>query len=116
MLGHWLAETEFLHVDDLARVVFCLENWSYQASEETPSFLNVGTGIDLSIKELATLIARLTGFQGEITWDLSKPDGTPRKLLDVGRINKLGWKAEISLETGIKQVLNELGTYPDFKD
>ena len=108
---------EFLHVDDLARaVVFCLENWSYQASEEAPSFLNVGTGIDLSIKELATLIGRLTGFQGEITWDLSKPDGTPRKLLDVGRINKLGWRAEISLESGINKVLNELGTYPDFKD
>ena len=104
---------EFLHVDDLSdAVIFCLNNW-YPKSENSPKFengnplyyLNVGTGKDLSIKELALMIARLTNYKGKIIWDKSKPDGTPQKKLDVKRINKLGWKYKIELEDGIKQTI-----------
>ena len=96
---------EFLHVDDLAKaVIFAVEN-------KLPEHLyNVGTGTDLSIKELAETIQKITGHQGKIIWDDSKPDGTPRKLLDVSKMNQLGWKAEIELEDGIRQ------TYQWFKD
>lgn len=88
---------EFLHVEDLAKaVVFTLEN----KLEE--HLYNVGTGTDLTIKELALMIQKTVGHTGEIVWDSSKPDGTPRKLMDVSKMNKAGWKAEISLETGIK--------------
>jgi GDP-L-fucose synthase len=88
---------EFLHVDDLAEaVVFAMEN----PFEE--NLYNVGTGTDLTIKELAELIQKTVGHQGEIIWDSSKPDGTPRKLLDVSKMNKQGWKAKISLEEGVK--------------
>jgi len=88
---------EFLIVDDLAKaVVFTVEN-------KLPEHLyNVGTGIDVTIKELAETIQKVVGHQGEIIWDSSKPDGTPRKLLDVSKINKLGWKAEIKLLKGIE--------------
>ena len=89
---------EFLHVDDLARaVVHALEN-------PLPDHLyNVGTGSDITIKELARTVQRIVGHTGEIRWDTSKPDGTPRKLLDVSHIHALGWKAEIGLEDGIKR-------------
>ena len=89
---------EFLHVDDLARaVVFTIEN-------KLPEHLyNVGTGKDLTIKQLAEKIQKVVGHQGNIVWDISKPDGTPRKLLDVSKINRLGWKAEIDLMNGIKE-------------
>lgn len=102
---------EFLHVDDLANAtVFILENFSLITNKKTkanlPEFLNVGTGKDISIKELAFLIANQIGYSGEILWDSSKPDGTPRKLLDVSRINNLGWKSEISLEKGIEKTIN----------
>ena len=87
---------EFLHVDDLARAcVVLLER--YDASEP----INVGVGEDLTIRELAELIAGVIGFTGRLTFDASKPDGTPRKLLDVGRITALGWKPEIDLRAGI---------------
>jgi GDP-L-fucose synthase len=66
------------------------------------SAINVGTGKDISIKDLAELIKRIVGFEGNIDWDSSKPDGTPRKVLDVSRISSLGWKPKISLEEGIK--------------
>ena len=90
---------EFLHVDDLARAaVFCLEKWTYSSQDKQPAFLNVGTGIDISIKELANLVARASGFKGEIKWDATKPDGTPRKLLDISQLNGLGWKPTIKLE------------------
>jgi GDP-L-fucose synthase len=92
---------EFLHVDDLASAVL-VANEKYDQSVH----LNVGTGNDISIKELATLIATLAGFKGEISWDLSKPDGTPRKVLDVSRINSLGWKPTIRLEEGIQSTIN----------
>jgi len=92
---------EFLHVDDLASAVL-VANEKYDQSVH----LNVGTGNDISIKELATLIATLAGFKGEISWDSSKPDGTPRKVLDVSRINSLGWKPTIRLEEGIQSTIN----------
>ncbi len=97
---------EFLHVDDLANaVVFCLEHWSLDLEE--PSFLNVGTGMDLSIQALANKVALASGYEGRINWDSSKPDGTPRKLLDVSRLHSKGWKAGISLEDGIRNTILE---------
>jgi len=72
-------------------------------------FINIGTGVDLEIGELALLVKKIVGYEGKIEHDLSKPDGTPRKLMDVGKLNKLGWKASISLEEGIRRV------YEDFK-
>jgi GDP-L-fucose synthase len=87
---------EFLHADDLGRAcVYLLENYNDDVA------INVGVGEDVSIKELAELIKETVGFSGSIDWDSSKPDGTPRKLLDVSRITKLGWKAQISLKDGI---------------
>ncbi len=88
---------EFLHVDDLADACIFLMN-NYDDSE----IVNIGTGKDISIKELAELIKDIVGFKGKIVWDTSKPDGTPRKLLDVSRLHKLGWKHKISLKEGIK--------------
>jgi len=91
---------EFLHVDDLARaVVYLMKNYSYQ---QIGDFVNIGTGEDLTILELASIIKRVTGFEGEIVFDPSKPDGTPRKLLDVSRIKGLGWEPQIGLEDGIR--------------
>lgn len=91
---------EFLHVDDLSEAcVFALEQWSPTAGEIT--YLNVGTGLDLSIRELAEAVAAATGFQGETLWDSSKPDGTPRKQLDVSRLAALGWRARIPLAEGL---------------
>ncbi|PRY88382.1 GDP-L-fucose synthase family protein [Mongoliibacter ruber] len=89
---------EFLHVDDMAdAVVFALEN---QLAEH---LYNVGTGTDLSIKDLATLVQKTVGHLGEMVWDSSKPDGTPRKLMDVSKLQKEGWKYQIPLEEGIKE-------------
>jgi GDP-L-fucose synthase len=94
--GSGSPKREFLHVDDLARaILFLLDGYDDAVA------INVGTGVDLEIRELANLIAQVTGYSGEINWDTSKPDGTPRKLLDVGRINNLGWQSEINLEQGI---------------
>ena len=91
---------EFLHVDDLAKAVVV-------ASEKYDSslHLNVGTGEDLSIQDLAAVVAKSAGFTGEIEWDPSKPDGTPRKVLDVSRIRALGWKPGITLEEGIASTI-----------
>jgi GDP-L-fucose synthase len=87
---------EFLHADDLAAAcVFLMRHYSDE------QFINIGFGSDLSILELAQRVKRVTGFQGEIVWDNSKPDGTPRKLLDSSRIFALGWKPRIDLETGL---------------
>jgi len=92
---------EFLHVDDLAdAVMFCLEHWQPQLEE--PQFLNVGTGVDITIAELAERVAEAVGYRGAIRWDASKPDGTPRKLLDVGRLAALGWRATIPLSEGLR--------------
>jgi len=92
---------EFLHVDDLANACLFLMN-----NYDEPGFINVGTGTDLSIKELAKMIKGIVGFKGEIVWDTSKPNGTPRKLMDVSKMEGLGWKYEIGLEDSIRQLLN----------
>jgi len=95
--GTGSAFREFLHVDDFAQAsLFLMEK--YDQSE----IINVGTGEDISIKTLAELIKKITGFSGKISWDKTKPDGMPRKLLDVSKINKLGWRHQISLEEGIR--------------
>ena len=94
---------EFLHVDDLAAACLHLLN-HYDGSE----WLNIGTGEDLTIRALAEMICEIVGYTGELAWDTTKPDGTPRKLLDVSRINALGWKAQISLRDGIAQVYNSV--------
>lgn len=87
---------EFLHCDDAANgIVFLLKNYDGR------QFVNLGTGEDITIKELAEMVREIVGFSGEIVWDSSKPDGTPRKLLDVSRIHELGWRHEISLREGI---------------
>ncbi len=94
---------EFLHADDMAAAcVFLMENKSY---DEIGEFVNIGTGEDLSIAELAETIQKVTGYEGELRFDADKPEGTPRKLLDVSRIKSLGWKPEISLEEGIGKVV-----------
>jgi GDP-L-fucose synthase len=92
---------EFLHVDDLAKAILvCLEK--YDDSQQ----INIGSGDEISIKDLATKIAELVGFTGKVIWDDSRPDGTFRKVLDSAKINSLGWKPSISLEQGIKSLLD----------
>jgi GDP-L-fucose synthase len=100
--GTGVARREFLHVDDMADACyFLMQNW------EQPEFVNVGSGSDISIKELAELIAVLTGYKGEIKWDSSKPDGMLLKCMDVSKINALGWKPKVSLEDGIISLIAE---------
>ena len=89
---------EFLHVDDLADACLFL-----LSLKDPPDWVNVGTGTDVTIKELTETVASVTGFPGRIVWDSSKPDGTPRKLLDVSRLAKLGWRASIALDDGVKR-------------
>lgn len=87
---------EFLHVDDLAAAcVFLLENY------DSPEIVNIGCGEDISIRELAELICDIVGFRGDLAWDTTKPDGTPRKLLDVSKIHALGWRHRVELREGI---------------
>lgn len=99
---------EFLHVDDLARACvhfMGLPEEAYWSSvDERSTHVNIGTGTDVSIAELAALVSKITGYGGIIEWDDSKPDGTPRKLLDVSRAHSMGWKAAIELEEGIRSV------------
>ena len=104
---------EFLHVDDLGdSCVYVLEYWRPESCEN--SYLNVGTGVDLSIREVAEAVASATGFAGEIFWDPTKPDGTPKKQLEVSRLADLGWRARIPLEKGlvrtVEQFRKELST------
>jgi GDP-L-fucose synthase len=101
--GSGSPKREFLHVDDLANACFHLMQ-HYNEKQ----FLNIGTGEDLTIRELAELIKNVVGYTGDIIWDSNKPDGTPRKLMDVTKAHSLGWVHEISLEEGIKK------TYTDF--
>ena len=92
---------EFLHVDDLAdAIVFLLENY------DSPETINVGTGVDLSIRAISELVASDVGFAGTVEWDSTKKDGTPRKLLDVSRLRSLGWAPRISLEEGLRQTVD----------
>lgn len=98
---------EFLHVDDMAEAslfVMSLDEKTYLGNTQPmQSHVNVGTGEDVSIAELAQIIAQVTGFKGRIAFDVSKPDGTPRKLLDISRLSNMGWKASISLRAGISR-------------
>ena len=101
--GSGTPKREFLHADDLAEACFFLmENYN------DDGFLNIGVGNDVSILELANMIKNIVGFEGEIETDLSKPDGTPRKLMDVSKLNALGWTAKIKLNDGIVMVYNEI--------
>jgi GDP-L-fucose synthase len=93
---------EFLHVNDLADACFHL----MQHFNE-PGFVNIGVGVDISIKDLAYLIKEIVGFEGTIVFDASKPDGTPRKLMEISKLSALGWHAAISLKSGIQQVYRE---------
>jgi GDP-L-fucose synthase len=96
---------EFLHVDDLGEAcVFALEHWDPEPGEL--SHLNVGTGIDLSIRDLAEAVANATGYLGEICWDATKPDGTPKKQLDVSRMAALGWQSRIPLAEGLNSTVD----------
>jgi GDP-L-fucose synthase len=98
--GSGSPKREFLHVDDMADAcVYLMENYDYANIGE---FVNIGVGKDLSIKELAELIKDVVGYEGDIVYDSSKPDGTPRKLLDVSKLNVLGWTSSIGLKEGIK--------------
>ena len=100
---------EFLHVDDLASAcVFLLEHYNEEG------FVNVGVGTDVSIKELAELVQSVVGFDGELVFDTSKPDGTPRKLMDVGKLHRMGWKHRISLEEGVRSVYESVKHLPPF--
>jgi GDP-L-fucose synthase len=91
---------EFMHVEDMAEAcVFLMENYNERG------FINVGSGEELSIYDLAMMIKEITGYEGEVIWDTSKPDGTPRKLMDVSRLHALGWKHRIALRDGIKDLL-----------
>ena len=104
MWGTGMPMREFLHSDDMADAcVYLMQNYDGE------KFVNIGTGVDLTIKDLALLIKKIIGYTGEIKHDLTKPDGTPRKLMDVSYLHSLGWKHKIDLEEGIKQV------YEDFK-
>lgn len=98
--GSGTPRREFLHVDDLATAVeVVLEKY------DDSIHLNVGTGVDLTIKELAAVVASISGYSGKILWDSSKPDGTPRKILEISRISALGWSPTITLEQGIREVV-----------
>ena len=100
--GSGTPKREFLHVDDLADAcIFLMESY------DSGDIINVGTGVDISIRELAELIKREVGFEGEIVFDATYPDGTPRKLLDTSKINNLGWNAKVELEEGVRIVYKD---------
>jgi GDP-L-fucose synthase len=100
--GSGTPKREFLHVDDLAEAcIFLMENYN------SPEIINVGTGVDISIRDLAHLIKKEVGFEGELVFDSTYPDGTPRKLLDTSAINKLGWYPSIELEKGVRMVYRD---------
>lgn len=105
MWGTGMPLREFLHANDMADACVYLMQ-TYNGTQH----VNIGTGVDLSIKDLAVMISKIVGYNGEIKHDLTKPDGTPRKLMDVSFLHSLGWKHKIELEDGIKEV------YHDFKD
>lgn len=106
--GSGSPKREFLHVDDLAEACFFL-----MVNYNERPFLNIGSGTDVTIRELAETISDIVGFKGEILWNTDKPDGTPRKLMDVSRIHALGWKHEIELRQGIEMVYQDfINIYP----
>ena len=101
---------EFLHVRDLARAISDIG-----INYDSPLHLNVGSGIDISILELAELVSKETAYAGAVVWDASKPDGTPRKLLDVSRIKSLGWEPLVSLEDGVRETISWYKSNPNWK-
>ena len=104
--GSGSARREFMHVDDAAEaILFLMKNYN------SPKIINIGVGMDISISELALFIAEETGFSGKISWDISKPDGMPRKLLDTSRLESLGFSPTISLESGIRKTIEEYKKY-----
>ena len=103
MWGTGSPKREFMHVDDLADACHFLMHHF-----DMPGFVNIGTGSDISILELAQMLKRIVGYEGQIMHDLSKPDGTPRKLLNVSKLKKIGWESRIQLEEGIKAVYESL--------
>jgi GDP-L-fucose synthase len=107
MWGTGNPKREFLHVDDLADACYFL-----MQTYDEPGLVNIGTGEDIAIKELALLIKEIVGYEGKIEHDLSKPDGTPRKLMDVSKLNAAGWKAQIDLQEGIRMVYEGLKDEP----
>lgn len=101
---------EFLHADDLAEAcLYLMENYNEK------ELVNVGTGEDVTIKELALLVQQIVGFEGEIIWDTSRPDGTPRKLMDVSKLHALGWKHQIQLKEGIQMAYQDFLTNPSIR-
>ena len=116
--GSGKPKREFMHVDDLAKAcIFALEQWDpddpnapVDKNGERLTWLNVGTGLDITIKELALLIKDVTSYEGNIKWNIDKPDGTYRKLLDTSKLKKMGWEAQISLKEGLRM------TYEDYKN
>jgi GDP-L-fucose synthase len=100
---------EFMHVDDLASAcLFLMTNYNEK------QFVNIGVGSDVSIKELVELVAETTGFKGQLVFDTSKPDGTPRKLMDVSKLHRLGWKHKIELVDGVRSVYDSVKNHPPF--
>ena len=97
---------EFLHVDDLAKA--CIYTLQHKTKN---SLINIGTGEEISIKKLALLIKKITGFKGELIWNTKKPDGTPRKLLEISKIKQMGWKHSIELEKGLQMVYNQVSNH-----
>jgi GDP-L-fucose synthase len=102
MWGTGSAKREFLHVDDLARAVLLM-----MEKVDSPEIFNVGCGEDISIRELAEKVAAAAGYQGRLEWDSSKPDGMPRKCLDVSKIKAIGFEPQISLDEGIRLTMEE---------
>ena len=106
--GTGTALREFLHVDDLAdAAVFLMRHYN------DPEIVNVGTGVDVSIRELVEIVRRVTGFEGNVVFDSTRPDGTPRKLLDVGKLARLGWRSSISLEAGVAETYAWYSSRPE---
>jgi GDP-L-fucose synthase len=105
--GSGQVRREFLHTTDLAEAcLFLMQQYNEAA------IINVGCGQDLTIRELAQLLSHIIGFTGELVYDTSRPDGTPRKLMDVSKINQLGWKARIDLESGLRSVYAQYQSAP----
>ena len=108
---------EFLHVDDMAAAsvhVMELDTEIYRANTQPMlSHINVGTGVDCTIRELAETVASVTGFQGLLSFDATKPDGTPRKLMDISRLKALGWHASIGLEEGLRDAYRWFADHSD---
>jgi GDP-L-fucose synthase len=100
--GSGSPKREFLHADDLADACYYL-----MLNYDEPSLVNIGTGEDVTIKELALLIKEVVGYEGELTWNTSKPDGTPRKLMDVSKLTKAGWKYKTGLREGLERTYKE---------